>query len=337
MKDSLVSIIIPVYNVEKYLRRCVDSVLNQTYTNLEIILVDDGSPDSCPQICDEYLKSDCRIKVIHQNNQGLSAARNAGTAISKGLYLMYVDSDDFIDKRTVEILLTELCNNQAELSMCEPLIYNNEEDLKHFDFNMKSDRPIDMNVMNQQNAIDYLLTYPYARSAWGKLYKRTLIELLNYPAGKFAEDMFVIHKIFDKANPIVLVKLPLYFYNQEGVSLTRSQFDLKKLDVIEAMQLWCDFIKKRYPELYSKVMELYLSNLINLCTYLAVDKGEWVLEVYKTYRKTIKTHFYLFLKANQKYNRDKVKALMILLGIYPGYVRVIRNKLMKTVLRVSKT
>lgn len=323
MEDFLVSIIIPVYNVEKYLKRCVDSVRTQTHTNLEIILIDDGSPDLCPQMCDEYASIDKRIKVVHQQNQGLSAARNAGTVIAKGLYLMYVDSDDFINNNAVKILLKESLKNKAEISICETLVYHQAEDLNQ----SPSDNFVNTIVLNRQQAMNYLLDCPYARSAWGKLYSRTLIELLHYPVGKFAEDMFVIHKVLDKSNKVVLVKSPLYIYNREGLSLTRSQFDLKKLEAIEAIELWCDFIRDNYPELYKKAMNLYLSNVINVCTYLSVNKDKNAATVYKAYKKTIKIHTTMFMKAGRNYNRDKIKALLIILGLYPAYVRLIRNKL----------
>ena len=126
MKNLLVSVIVPIYNVEKYLRKCVDSILNQTYKNLEIILVDDGSPDNCGNICDEYALSDSRIRIIHKKNGGLSDARNAGLDIARGNYILFVDSDDYIDETMVEKLYEALEKEKAEMSLCS-FVYVNDD------------------------------------------------------------------------------------------------------------------------------------------------------------------------------------------------------------------
>ena len=122
--DDLISVIIPVYNVEKFIDRCINSLINQTYKNLEIILVDDGSPDNCPGLCDDWAKKDNRIKVVHKQNGGLSDARNAGLERSTGDYIMFVDSDDFVDETICEVLLNDLKNNDADFSMCGVEICN---------------------------------------------------------------------------------------------------------------------------------------------------------------------------------------------------------------------
>lgn len=320
MKDSLVSVIIPVYNVEMYLRRCVDSVINQTYTNLEIILVDDGSPDLCPQICDEYLKTDSRIKVIHQKNQGLSAARNAGTAISKGAYLMYVDSDDFISRKMVESLLQAVSKENADLSFCECVEFYSGMSVPEYE-----DSSENIDIMDNYKALDYLLKFPYARTAWGKLYHRRLIPLLNYPKGKYAEDMFVIHKVFGNANKIVLLKKQLYFYNQEGNSLTRSVFNYKKLDYMDAAKEWLEFIKIRYPNLEKNAFAFYISSMINICTHLVADSQQLSKQYFNIYKKIIRKNIVVIMKLHPKYNRDKIKAAMITCNLYPMYVKHIRN------------
>ena len=124
--EDLISVVVPIYNVENYIKKCVDSILSQTYKNLEIILVDDGSPDNCPQICDEYAQKDNRIKVIHKENGGLSDARNAGIDISKGKFITFIDSDDYIEKDYVEVLYNSIKENASDMAIgSHKAIYDN--------------------------------------------------------------------------------------------------------------------------------------------------------------------------------------------------------------------
>ena len=182
MKD-LISVIVPVYNVEKYLNRCVDSILAQTYTNLEVILVDDGSPDGCPAICDAYVKKDKRVKVIHKANGGQGTARNAGLDIAKGDYISLIDSDDWIEKDFIKILHNYIINNDADLVICN---YNevNEQDqiIKHSNLQYKVYKSNKFDLLfNQIDTVPVIVP-------WNKLYKKSVFSNLRYADTRIYED-----------------------------------------------------------------------------------------------------------------------------------------------------
>ena len=213
--EELVSVIIPVYNVEKYLDRCVESVVNQTYKNLEIILVDDGSPDNCPAMCDEWAKKDERIKVIHKQNGGLSSARNAGLDNMSGEYVYFIDSDDYIELETIEVLYKLIIDNDADMafgSYCrvsdegnalidndftDELYILNEDSFweKHYQMHSNSDeRYVNMIV------------------SWNKLINKSVFNDLRFDIGKIHEDEYIIHKIVSRCNTIAFSEKKLYYY-----------------------------------------------------------------------------------------------------------------------------
>lgn len=231
---ELISIIIPIYNVEMYLRRCIDSVLNQTYKNIEVILVDDGSPDKCGEICDEYAEKDKRIRVIHKENGGLSDARNAGLAIATGKYVAFVDSDDYIDADMYGELYDAIQEAAADMSICN-FRYVGKHGTGEFDNN---DLPIEDQILSGK----YILSNSMFKEkrwywvvAWNKLYKRKLFKGIKYPLGRIHEDEFVIHKLFFKCNKVACVSKMLYNYVQREDSIMNQRSDKSRLDYIDAM------------------------------------------------------------------------------------------------------
>lgn len=237
---NLISIIIPIYNVEKYLRHCVDSVLNQTYENIEVILVDDGSPDKCGEICDEYAEKDERIRVIHKENGGLSDARNAGLAIATGEYVAFVDSDDYIEKDMYEKLYEAIRKANADMSICN-FKYVGENGIDYFD---NSDLPIKDNVLSGKDILLNELFEPkwhYWVVAWNKLYKRELFNDIHYPIGRIHEDEFVIHEILFKCRKVSCISKMLYNYVQRENSIVNQSYNIKRLDYIDAMLNRLDF------------------------------------------------------------------------------------------------
>ncbi len=204
-----ISVIVPVYKVENYLRKCIESIIGQTYKNLEIILVDDGSPDNCPQICDEFAKNDNRIKVIHKSNGGLSDARNAGIEIATGDYIGFVDSDDYISINMYEKLLKACEENNCEIAICGFFCINNGKIIR------KSNICDTKKAISKEYALQMLVEEAsFGDYAWNKLYKRTLFDsnLNRYPVGRTMEDMATTYKLFDETKQIVLIEEPLYFY-----------------------------------------------------------------------------------------------------------------------------
>lgn len=213
---NLISIIIPVYKVEKELAKCLDSVLNQTYSNIEIILVDDGSPDACPRICDDYERKDPRIKVLHQKNAGVSAARNAGLAIAKGDYIGFVDSDDIICPSMYEILYSLSQQYQADVVSC--LSTNKISKLYHG--TVKNISASDIRVILDNVLEDY--TRRGYESVWRQLYTRQLLKGKRFVVGAHNEDTLFSFQIMQECRIWVTVKQPLYYWNLHTVSLSRS-------------------------------------------------------------------------------------------------------------------
>ena len=201
-----VSVIIPVYKVEKYLKRCVESVVNQTYKNTEIILVNDGSPDNCGVICDEYAKIDSRIKVIHKANGGLSSARNAGLDIASGEYIMFVDSDDWIEEDSLEKL-------DKYMDMSYDIINFKFRFAKGKTKNIElNDKLKDSYECDLLSYIDKLFLGELDFFIWNKLYKKNLFDKVRFPEGRNYEDLATIYKLYFKAKNIIVTDYTLYYY-----------------------------------------------------------------------------------------------------------------------------
>jgi len=232
MNNPLISIIVPVYKVELYLKACIDSIVAQTYTNLEIILVDDGSPDKCPEICDEYAKHDNRIKVVHQKNGGLSAARNAGIDIAKGMYLSFVDSDDVLHPEFIEALFCSLFLRKKCVSVCafRPFYKNNLGDLTCV---RKSGRLTTLESLLEQNSSMNTFLSMECNSVCNKLFSTDLFETIRFPMGKLYEDVATTHKLLFDAEFIYYVPMQLYNYRVRDDSIMGSPaFSERYLDFI---------------------------------------------------------------------------------------------------------
>lgn len=313
---NLVSIVVPVYKVEKYLNKCIESILNQTYKYIEIILVDDGSPDSCPEICDYYDKKDKRIKVIHQENHGLAAARNVGMTYAKGKYITFIDSDDYVGIHYVESLYNAIVFSDADMSICD---YIKVED----DCGKEAKNATYIVLDNVECLKDiYQPTWHGMEFvAWGKLYNIQLFKKNNicYPEGKIHEDAFVTYKLIYNAKKIVFTKEILYFYRQRENSIMTSHFSLKRLDKIEALRTACLYYEKGKEDvLLSMAANDYFQNCI--CIYGELEKYQSKLKtkifeekrLIKQYRKDIKT---ILLKVNLPIQK---KIVYILFGLFPS-------------------
>lgn len=216
--SELVSIIVPIYKVEKYLDECVSSLVNQTYSNIEIILVDDGSPDSCPQKCDNWAQKDARIKVIHKVNGGLSDARNAGIDESTGDYMMFVDSDDFVELDMVANLYYCIKKTDADVACCGIYNYINGEKSELYNRQLKEN----LTVFTSLNRLKALLRTATDCAAWGKLYKRTAIRNSRFVKGRYNEDVLFLFDLYQSCDRIVYIKRPLYNYRITPGSVTNT-------------------------------------------------------------------------------------------------------------------
>jgi len=241
--ELLISVIVPVYNVEKYLRKCIDSILQQTYTNLEIILVDDGSPDNCGRICDEYAQSDSRVKVIHKQNGGLSDARNAGIDIAEGDYINFVDSDDYIAPNMLKHLMDKIKQYDADISLCTIIgvnenyaIRGNIQDFLEKDTLLSNIESMELTFIDKSNSFV---------SACAKIYKAWLLKQtgIRFPEGRLYEDMFTTYKLFFHAKRVVLSNREMYFCLKRTGSITLQGFSEGQLDMITACSQAIDFVK----------------------------------------------------------------------------------------------
>lgn len=233
--NSLISIVLPVYNVEQYLHKCFDSLISQTYENIEIVAINDGSTDNSGKICDLYSEKDPRIKVIHQDNEGLSHARNIGIANSVGEYLTFVDSDDFIDRNYIEILHSSLIQNEADIAIGQFTFFDESSEKEIVGSNSEN-ISTKIKIFNSNEVIskiysDEITTFV---TAWGKLFPKKFFEDIEFPKGKVYEDEYTTYKIYLKSHKVVFVDQIIYYYRERINSISRSIFDLKVLDAVEA-------------------------------------------------------------------------------------------------------
>lgn len=250
---DLISVVVPIYNVEEYLEKCIDSIINQTYKNIEIILIDDGSTDASEAIGDRYASLDKRVRIVHQENQGLSAARNKGIELSQGDYLFFVDSDDFIEPSALECLHNRITLDDSQIAI------GAVQRIGALDSTWFSD--LKDEIISGTDAVKRLYgPSPYVMaSAWGKLYKKDLFETVRFPVGKIYEDNFTTHKLYLKSDKISTVSDYVYTYVFRNGSITSKKASVKNLDIIEAeyqrYQLY-----KNYPEL-NEILN-YSSNML---------------------------------------------------------------------------
>ena len=239
--QPLVSVIIPVYNVEKYLEKCINSVVSQTYKNLEIILVDDGSTDNSGQMCDEFKKKDKRIKVIHKENGGLSDARNVALDVCKGDYITFVDSDDWIPRNAIDALCDAIISEKADISSGQ--LYET--------FKRQHSEKAGVSLITRYSTEDALRDLMYlhglSNSASGKLYKRSLFSKIRYPIGMHYEDLGTTYKIFALAENIVSINKNVYFYYQNPKSIVHSGFSKKRLEGVDFALEEYHYIKNNFP------------------------------------------------------------------------------------------
>lgn len=287
-----ISIIVPIYKVEPYIKRCVDSLINQTYKNIQIILVDDGSPDNCGKICDEYAKKDNRIICIHKQNGGLSSARNSGLdwiyKNSEAQWISFVDSDDFVHERYIELLYQTAVEYCTDVSVCSFAVTDSSE----YNVNIKDVKKqiLDPEKLWCENITNAIVS-------WGKLYKRHIWNGLYFPIGKIREDEFVIYKIIFK-NKASIINAPLYFYFKNQNSITRSEWVPNQLSILDAKKEQIEFFKKYGFE------NAYYYTIINyIYRYsVAIRQIEKILPKYEDYYKR--------LKKEQKITIKKYKSIV---------------------------
>ncbi|GAA0796577.1 hypothetical protein GCM10008910_17620 [Faecalicatena orotica] len=310
MGFPLISVIIPVYNVDTYLETCVDSVLGQSYKNLDVILVDDGSTDLSSSICDEYKKNDKRVQVIHKTNGGLSDARNYGIDIAKGIYITFVDSDDFVSVDYIDTLFKLISENNADISICKNIKFS--EDEENIQLKAKNNKEIICfnNLMAMQ---DLFYQKHIENSAWGKLYKSELFTNVRYPIGKLYEDMGTTYKLLYKARKVIWSSAEKYYYLQRENSIMNRKFSIRNMDRVIISEEILEFVKHNVPSIENAaISRAFISNVQVLREIPLTDKN-YVKEI-----KSIKTNIQVYRKiVLMDKNAKKINRLIALSTYLP--------------------
>ncbi len=307
--DDLISVIVPVYKVEEYIKRCIDSIINQTYKNLEIILVDDGSPDNCGKICDEYAKKDTRVKVIHKENGGLSDARNAGIKICKGKYISFIDSDDYVDEDYIEYLYNLIKKYNVKLSICGVnVVWKNKK--------CKQEKILKSECLDAKSALNNLLLHKGIEiSAYAKMYLADLWKNFEFPKGKVYEDTAVIYKLIEEASTIAYGNKKCYYYIARKNSISKQNgFNKNEEDYIEHTKNMLADIKQMYPELEISIKRFELYANFRILRMLIFTNPR---------NKIMEKDIILKIKENQKEvffykeipRRDKIAIVLLNIGL----------------------
>lgn len=254
---DLVSVIVPIYKVEKYLDRCIQSIAEQSYTNLEIILVDDGSPDGCPAICDSWAEKDSRIKVIHKENGGLSDARNAGLEIATGKYIAFIDSDDSISTEFILKLYHAIEEHHADVAECAVSYVDENGNL------LRARDSSSITEMEKTEALRRLvLEDGIYQTVWNKLYRRELVIDIPFAVGKYHEDEFWTYQVLDRIEKLAVVHDALYNYLRRSTSIIGVGYNIRRLDGLEAR-----FQRMKHLQKYEELADLTRDRLIFDCLW----------------------------------------------------------------------
>ena len=302
-----ISVLIPIYNAEKYLGRCLDSLQRQSWTDFEIIAVDDGSQDGSVRICEEYARTDHRLRLIRQANQGVSAARNTCLRESRGEYLTFVDSDDWVEPQYLEALLNACQEQRVPLSACNHWIEGAKRRKVCFSGYQSQ-------IFSARQACENVLYHrPPDVSPWGKLYRRQILTQICYPEGKYYEDTYCIADILLQAGQMVYLNQPLYHYCIHGESISRGQFQPAKLQFLEAVNHMTQRVEEQFPELKNGVRRRKVHAALSVRRYL-VDCPSQAKKIRKELEREIRFQARSVLLNPKAPLRDKAGVCSVLAG-----------------------
>lgn len=274
--NELISVIVPVYNIEMVVERCIKSIVEQSYKNLEIILINDGSTDKSGDICDRWGKIDSRIKVIHKKNGGLSDARNFGLDVAGGSYISFIDGDDFIDKDMYKEMLNYLCVYNCDICICGMCKTENGKEFVTRPYTYENE---EFTIFNSESAIKEILNDKIDVSSCNKLYKKNIIGELRFPYGKTNEDFALIYKLFFFSKKIIIINKNYYKYIQRDSSITTAKFNEKQFDKYYNCIEMLNFVKFNIPQLVNDA-EKYL-----WYQTFCLLKNLYVKSIFKDYKK----------------------------------------------------
>lgn len=296
MDNPKISVIIPVYRVELYLRKCVESVLAQTYQNLEIILVDDGSPDSCGAICDAFAEMDSRVRVIHQKNSGVSAARNAGLAVAEGEWIGWVDSDDWVEPEMYADFIECAVNDGADIVVCSRA--------EHYCDHIVERAWPQKIALSTEEAVRYLLENDVMQNfLWDKLWRRELFENIVFPEGQTFEDIAVLHQLFARAGRVICLPQIQYHYLQRSGSIIDDKSLKNRMNYYLAAKRRLEDMQGEWPQLKNLMEAQCVASSITIwCAYYANPKAE---------RKRVKPQLEEAAAFAKKHYRDAQKFMKL--------------------------
>ncbi len=318
---DLISVIVPVYKVEKYLDECIESVVTQTYENLEIILVDDGSPDRCPEMCDAWAEKDSRIRVIHKENRGLSDARNVGMADSTGTFIAHIDSDDILEPEYIEYLYQAICETGADVSECAYERFRDKPETVNIP--KKISPPV---IITREEALYHFSNclQPVNHQVWDKLYRRELIEDELFLYGRQAQDVLFSCHVFGKCNKIAYIDKILYHYRVHSESAS-GKFIRQRLDSLETHWQSIEYLKEFYPQFVKDAKNYFLT--------LCFGAYEWIMQngpkdSKAAYMKTVNTYRRKIKYTKEEWASCSLKDKIRYISSMPGLIKLsvlIRN------------
>lgn len=304
-EDALVSVIVPVYCVEQYLPRCLDSICNQTYRNLEIILIDDGSPDNSGKICDEYKEKDERIRVIHKQNAGVSAARNDGLDIATGDFITFVDSDDYIAPEMYETLVGMIVRENADIAICG---YHQEGEDGVFRINWKETQEVSLTQKQQVECL--LRNRYYTCSLWDKLFRKEVLQDIRLDKTiHFYEDYLFLYEVMKRSRKAVFTPKGFYYYCNNEQSAARKPFDEKKMEIVDVCEMVLEDITNHYPDLVNIAQCEFVRNII-ICALLAVSAEYEEMVDIKRMQAYIRQYLFKYLFSYASLGYKKYAALL---------------------------
>lgn len=314
----MISVIVPVYNVEKYLERCVKSIAAQTYKDLEILLIDDGSTDKSGKMCDDFQQTDSRIKAFHKQNGGLSDARNYGIEHSAGEFISFVDSDDYIDEKMLETLHRLITENDADLAVCSAMdVFEGKE--------VTQVKEIKVFNLNKVESYKYMLRGDGIPSACNKLYKRQTVGNVRFPVGKLYEDGFFTPQILKRVEKTAVTSKPMYYYFRRADSITTKPFRKGDLDVIEAYDKCVKQVKELCPEALPYAEFRYRNAYFNVLDKMLMRDDCKEIPEYKQVVKYLKKHTVQIVKDPGFGKMRKIAAVALKFSV-PLYKKILLTK-----------
>lgn len=305
---SLISVIVPVYNVEPYVARCIESIINQSYKNLEIILVDDGSTDQSGKICDAYAAMDARIQVIHKKNGGLSSARNSGMRIAKGEYMGFVDSDDYIDVDMYESMVSHM-DSDVDVVVCGRYICPCDQKRERISLCYTAPKCIKMN--SEQAVLEWLRHQMISFGVYDKLYRKKVIGDLRFPDGRISEDITFVYNVLKKSRNVVHIGKAKYYNFQRPNSISRSPFFYRRIDYVIFLGEVCRDVRANYPDYIEYADILYIQGLLfELNSIREAEDRDKYINLEKRVKKALR-HFIFRICRNEHISMaDKKRYLL---------------------------